>query len=154
MDIRSLHSEFRRNDETEKVNRGQKSGTDAVKKTGESKAEAGDKVSISSVNFDGDVDFARSILQNLREQSFDNLRQVRSNIQNGKYDNDDIQSKMVDSIQSELFAVEAGMQTDSASESSESPRLNMDEALKQRLLQDSEVLERISSRLLDDISNL
>lgn len=157
MDIKSLHSKFFTNNETDKVQRGDKAAIEPQSSSSSSsaqKSQESDKLSLGNVAFSGDVDLARSVLQNLREHSFENLRHIKANIDNGIYNSDDMIDKLANNLQNGVTNVDSVAENDATANLTESSKIQLNDELRDRLLRDSEVLDRISSRILDDLSNL
>ncbi len=150
MDIKSLHNNFIRSNDTDRVAREKGvSGSESKDKSATGSVR-GDSLSLGEARFAGELDFAKSVMQNLKEQSFEQLRQIKGRIEDGFYTSDEFAGRLAESLAAPVETLDT-IQSPEGYVSAAKP---LSEERINTLMNDPEVLDRISSRLLDDISNL
>lgn len=149
MDIKSLNNAFIRSNDTDRIAREKTSDTSGSKPQSSASGPK-DSLLLGATRYADETDFARSVLQNLREQSVDQLRSIKARMDSGFYSSDEfvgsLSEQLVGSLSDALFAGEPS--------GSRTVPSTLTQELQTKLLNDEEVLSRISSRLLDDLSNL
>lgn len=116
----------------------------------------GDKLQLTNLSSSDEIRFAKTVLQNLQSLSFDELSNVRERIQQGEFNTTEVTEKVSSKVAGKITFLESASNTDKLAETSSSD-INTDKInddLRQKLINNEEVLNNISSRLLESLLNL
>lgn len=153
MDIRSINNKDQfidRNKKADDVKRSKLDKADASKSSGSASKEVTDDVSLSSVRSKDEVEFAKSVLENLRKDSFADLKSIKRKIKSGAYDQAEVHGKIGERLEQDLSYIESL----NIQDSEEAPSSELSPELKEKLTNNEEVLNNVSERLLRDLLSL
>jgi cysteinyl-tRNA synthetase len=158
MDIRSINNRSFV-DQTSRTRKPEStSGVDRPEATKQLKSVEGsnDSFTIGEAN-KSDLAYATDLLQNVKRNAYQNLREVKQKIENGAYDTPAVQKSLSTEIGKDLgflesLEVSAKMQSqDAAKEVSDT---QMTDSLKEKLTSSDEVLNKVSERILNELFRL
>ena len=121
-----------------------------------SKLSGSDKLQLTNLSSTDEVRFAKTVLENLKTLSFEQLSDVRDRIQQGEFNTPEVTEQVSSEVASQITFLESAANTENSAATTDSnvkaERLNDD--VKQKLINNEEILNNISSRLLDSLLNL
>jgi hypothetical protein len=108
-------------------------------------------LSLSGTQFDSEISLAKRVLNNVQQESLDSLKNIKQKINEGAYNSEDVHRKMSALIENDLATLTHSLpHTSDAGEVS--PTLS-DEHRK-RLLEDPDVLKKVSTNIAKDLEQL
>lgn len=114
-----------------------------------------DKLQLTNLSSSNEVRFAKTVLQNLKSLSFEELSEVRDKIQKGEFNTPEVTEKVSKEVAGQITFLESAANTENSLASSISDvKANLSNDVKEKLINNEEVLNNISSRLLDSLVNL
>jgi hypothetical protein len=130
-----------------KMNR-TKSGSKA---SGISNIQKAANLSLSGSQFDSEITFAKKALSNVQQESLDSLKEIKQKMNDGAYNSEEVHRKMSLLIKNDLSTLTHIFPH--SSDTRNAPPALSDEH-KKRLLEDPDVIKKISENIAKDIEHL
>lgn len=153
MDIPHLNNnQLNPHNKADKTSQGKKIDyTEGKQKQGEQASSIqSDELAISKTAYEGELRFAKSEYQKLQKHSIEALKEIKQKIEGGVYEQDKIQVKVSERMQGEIDAVDAMERQPQMHQTSS----ELSTERKDQLLNDESILEKVSQKLIDDLSKL
>lgn len=108
-------------------------------------------LSLSDSIFDNEIEFTRNALSNIRHESIDSLKNIKQKIDAGAYNSDEVHREMSSAIEKELPNL-----TNIFSHSSNAGNApaTISDYHKERLLNDPDVIKKVSETIVQDLQGL
>ncbi len=153
MDIPHLNNnQLNPQNKTDKTSQGKKVEHSADKqKQGElASSIQTDELAISKAAYEGELRFAKGEYQKLQKHSIEALKEIKQKIEGGVYEQDKIQVKVSERMQGDISSVDA---MERQTQVQQTPG-ELSAERKDQLLNDESILEKVSQKLIDDLSKL
>ena len=125
-----------------------RSGSEAT--SGSANSLSTDDLSISSNGLTDEIEFSKTVLENLNKQSFENLARIKAKIANGELDTDEVREQVSRAAIGDIRFVDSAAEVEETAPARELPSL--EEA--SRILDNNDALKTLSERLLKVLANL
>lgn len=128
--------------------------TDPSKKPDASSASSRDNLAISESKATGELDFAKGVYRKQQKESLQQLKIIKEKIASGEYDKAAVHENLSGKLMGDIYTLESEEARSSAAEASSNAPEELSPEMREKLLNNNEVLSQISTRILDDLSRL
>lgn len=101
-----------------------------------------------------ELNYAMQLLKNERKAGMQNLGEIRRNIDDGVYDQNDVQNRVSSTLERDLNYIDSSEALDAAQDVQKSEpqsMISLDEQTRARLTQNDEVLNKVTDRILQEL---
>lgn len=108
------------------------------------------KVSLSATEFDNEIAFSKSVLGKIQQKSLDSLKNIKQNIKEGAYDSEQVHREISTLIKNDLSTLTHLFPH--TSDTGDARTISED--YKNKLLENSDVADKISNNILNDLRKI